>query len=88
MLSRMMLKLFGKRIIEGTLQKYGISKAKVILVVDVLLYATEAIAPQFGWHVDFGQLKEALLAAGLWAARDGQSTVIGKTDATASTPDA
>ena len=71
MLARILAKLFGKAIVDGTIKKLGISKAKVILVVDILLYASEALAPVFGWQVNFGQLKEGLLAAGLWAVRDG-----------------
>jgi len=74
MLAKILAKLFGKTIVEGTLKKLGVSKAKVIMGVDILLYAAEALAPAFGWQVNFGQLKEALLAAGLWAVRDGMDS--------------
>jgi hypothetical protein len=74
MLVNLMIKLFGKGVVDGQLKKWGISKTKVLMVVDIALYAAEAIGPQFGWQINFGEIKEALLAAGLWAARDGMKS--------------
>lgn len=73
MLTRLLIKLFGKKIVDGALEKYGISKTKVIAVIAVALYAVDALAPAFGWNIKIDEdLKQALIAAGLWSLKDGQ----------------
>jgi steroid 5-alpha reductase family enzyme len=72
MLMKIVVKLFGKKIIDGALEKWGISKTKVVAVVGVLIYAVESLAPAFGWEFKIDpELKSALIAAGLWTLRDG-----------------
>lgn len=73
MLMKMLIKMFGKKIVDSHMQKWGISKTKVVAVVGVLLYAAESLAPAFGWDFKVSDdLKQALIAAGLWTLKDGQ----------------
>lgn len=73
MFAKILIKLFGKKIVEGALEKYGLSKTKVVAVIGVALYAIESLGPVFGWDIKIEPgLKEALLAAGLWTLKDGQ----------------
>lgn len=72
MIMKLVVKLFGKKIVEGALEKWGISKTKIVAVVGVILYAVEALSPAFGWDIKISDdLKQALLAAGLWTLKDG-----------------
>lgn len=66
-MKKLLLKLFGKRIADGFLEKSGISKAKVSAFIFGALIILEQA---FGVNVP-PELKELLAAFGLWAIRDG-----------------
>lgn len=72
MLMKLVLKLFGKKIIDGAVEKSGMSKTKVIAVLAVLVTAVETLAPAFGWNIKIPpELLQLLAGAGLWTLRDG-----------------
>lgn len=76
MMNRILFKLFGKKIIDGTLERYGVSKTKVVAIVAVLVYAVDTLAPVFGWNIHIpDDVKGALMAAGLWSLKDGQPAI-------------
>lgn len=70
-IQKILMKLFGKTVDED-LQKMGVSKTKIAMVVAILIPAIEQLSVQFGhpFHVPQG-IKDALIAMGLWALKDG-----------------
>ncbi len=73
MLMKLVIKMFGKKIIDGKLEDWGISKTKVVAVVLVAIYGVETLAPAFGYP-DFKipqELKDMLMGLGLWTLKDG-----------------
>lgn len=70
-IQKILMKLFGKTVDED-LQKMGISKTKVAMVIAILIPAAEQLFTVLGhpFHVPQG-VKEALMAMGLWALKDG-----------------
>ena len=75
MLMKLVLKLFGKKMVEGAVEKSGLSKTKLIAVLAVLVTAIETLAPAFGWNIKIPpELLQLLAGAGLWTLRDGMDT--------------
>lgn len=72
MLMKLIVKLFGKKIVDGAVEKSGLSKTKVIAVIAVIVTALETLAPAFGWNIKIPpELLQLLAGAGLWSLRDG-----------------
>ena len=70
-LKNMLLKFIGKKV-GGQIQKWGISKTKLVSIIGVLMYSIDRLAPAFGWDVKLGfSEKELLEFLGIWALRDG-----------------
>lgn len=71
LIKRIVLKLFGKKVDEE-LQKFGISKTKVAMIVSILLPAVEQLSATLGHPIVIPQsYKDMLVAFGLWAMKDG-----------------
>ncbi len=70
-IQKIAMKLFGKTI-DKDLEKFGISKTKVAMIVAILIPAAEQLSVALGhpFHVPQG-VKDALMAMGLWALKDG-----------------
>ena len=73
-LKNLIIKLIGKRL-DGQLDKWHISKTKVVAVVSGLVAAYQGIAPTFGWPPIPDDTFKILAALGLWALKDGQNPV-------------
>lgn len=72
MFLKLAIKLFGKKVVDGAIEKTGVSKTKLIAVVAVLLTAVETLSPAFGWDIKIPPEVYTLLAgSGLWTLRDG-----------------
>ena len=68
-------KLIGKKIL-GQLEKWGVSKTKVLSVLGVLVGVYEALAPVFDWPKAVGleakEIIEILFGSAVaWSLRDG-----------------
>ncbi len=71
MLMRLAIKLFGKKLIDGGIEKIGLSRTKLIAIVGGLIVLVEQVLPAFGVAVVIPpEVKEFLLAAGLWTLSD------------------
>lgn len=76
MLIKLVLKLFGKKLIDGGIEKIGLSRTKLIAVVGVLITAIEVLAPAFGWNIKIPPEVYTLLAgSGLWTLSDKKDSV-------------
>lgn len=75
MLKNMLMKLIGKKL-DAKMEKMGVSKAKVIAVVGVILYAIQALSgPVFNHPIEIPTgVLEILASLGLWSMRDGSNT--------------
>ena len=74
MLKNLLLKFIGKKV-QGKLEGWGVSKAKLVAVVGVLLYGIERLGPAFGFDLKIGFTEKELLEfLGIWALRDGMDT--------------
>ena len=72
MLKNILMKLFGKKIVEGAIEKSGMSKTKIIAIIAAIIYAIETLAPAFGWDIKIPDgLFELLASTGLWTLREG-----------------
>ncbi len=57
---------------RATMQKHGISKTKVAMVIAILLPCIEQVSDAVGHPIKFPQeLKDGLIAVGLWSLKDG-----------------
>lgn len=69
-------KLIGKNIkttVDGELEKFHISKAKVAFILSGIVTAAPIVAPVFGYTIPPEYLAvsyKLLMGAGLWAMRD------------------
>ena len=80
MLMKLILKLFGKNIVEGYLVKAKVSKTKVVAIVAGVLFIVEKTLPAFGVNFQIpNEVYELLAATGLWTLSD-------KMDSQPSTP--
>lgn len=71
MLMRLAIKLFGKKLIDGGIEKIGLSKTKLTAIVGGLILISQYVLPAFGVNVVIPtELKELLAAAGLWTLAD------------------
>lgn len=74
MIKSLIARLIGKKV-SAQLEKWGVSKTKLVAVVGVALYGIERLAPAFGWDVKVGFTEKELLEfLGIWALRDGMDT--------------
>ena len=70
-IKKILVRVIGKRI-DANLEKWHISKTKVVCVVGVLVYAIQKLGPVFGYPVEIPtDVFEVLGALGLWAIKDG-----------------
>jgi len=66
-----LLRLVGKKMVDGELEKVGVSKAKLTAVVYILIQAVQVLGPAFGHPVNIPpEVFRVLEALGLWAVRD------------------
>lgn len=66
-----MLKLFGKKIVENNIEKYGLSKTKLTAAIYVIITAVEVLSPQWGHPIVVSpEIKQFLAGVGLWTLRD------------------
>lgn len=64
------IRLIGKRI-EGKLEAWGISKAKLTAIVGVIIMAIDKLGPAFGHPIVIPpDVYKVLEFLGLWAVRD------------------
>jgi hypothetical protein len=66
------LKLVGKKMVDGELEKVGFSKAKLVAIIGVLVIAVQQLSgPVFGHPVTIPpEVFRVLEALGLWSVRD------------------
>lgn len=65
------LRIVGKKMVDGELEKVGVSKAKLTAVIYILIQAIEVLGPVFGHPVKIPQeVFRVLEALGLWTLRD------------------
>lgn len=75
LIRKLVLRLFGKKL-DAVMDKYGISKTKISMVLTILLPAIEQLSETFGHPVKFpSELKDTLMAFGLWSLKDGLEPV-------------
>lgn len=66
-----LLRAVGKKIVDGELEKVGISKAKLTAIIYVLVQAVQVLGPVFGHPVNIPpEVFRVLEALGLWSLRD------------------
>jgi len=66
-----LLKLVGKKMVDGELAKVGVSKTKLTAVVYILIQAIQVLGPAFGHPVNIPpEVFRVLEAIGLWSVRD------------------
>lgn len=71
MLFKLALKLFGKKIVDGAIEKTHLSRTKLIAVVGGLIFVIEKVLPAFGVNVVIPPEVYTLLgSAGLWTLSD------------------
>ena len=72
MLLKLAIRLFGKKVLDGAIEKFGLSKAKVAAWLMFGLPAIEAVSALVGHPVKIvtPEVKMMLEGAGLWAIRD------------------
>jgi len=65
------LRIIGKRMVDGQLEKVGISKTKLTAIVYVLIVAIQHLGPAFGHPITIPpEVFRVLEALGLWSLRD------------------
>ena len=65
------IRLIGKRVVDGQIEKVGLSKAKLTAVIYVIILAVQTLAPVWGYAVTIPQeIFRVLEALGLWSVRD------------------
>ena len=65
------LRIVGKKIVDGELQKVGVSKAKLTAVIYILIQAVQVLGPAFGHEIKIPpEVFRVLEALGLWTLRD------------------
>lgn len=70
-IQKIALKLFGKKIVENNIEKFGLSKTKLAAAIYVVITAVETLSPAWGHPVVIPPVvKEFLAGVGLWALRD------------------
>lgn len=70
-LKKMIVKVFGKKIIEDGIEKSGISKTKLTAIVFILITGIEQASAAWGHPIVIpAQIKELLAGVGLWTLRD------------------
>lgn len=70
-IQKIALKLFGKKIVENNIEKYGVSKTKLAAAVFVIITAIETLSPAWGHPIVVPPtIKEFLAGVGLWTLRD------------------
>ncbi len=72
MLAKLFMKLFGKKTVDGLIEKTGISKTKVVAFIGALISGYEILGPAFGWPKIPNEVYGLLGSLGLWALRDGE----------------
>lgn len=66
-----LLRLVGKKMVDGQLEKVGVSKAKLTAVVYIVIQAIQVLGPAFGHPVSIPpEVFRVLEAIGLWSVRD------------------
>jgi len=66
-----LLRLVGKKMVDGQLEKVGFSKAKLTAVVYILVQIAQVALPAFGVDVKIPpEVFRVLEGLGLWAVRD------------------
>ncbi len=71
MLMKLVIKLFGKKIIENAIEKSKLSRTKVIAIVAGAIFVIEKVLPAFGVNVVIPPDVYTLLASvGLWTLSD------------------
>ncbi len=71
MLMKLIIKLFGKNILEGYLVKSKISKTKIVAIIAGVMFIVEKTLPAFGVNVQIpNEVYEMLAATGLWTLSD------------------
>lgn len=66
-----LIRVVGRKVVDGELEKVGFSKAKLTAIVYVLITAVQTLGPAFGWDVAIPpEVFRVLEALGLWAVRD------------------
>lgn len=65
------LRIVGKKMVDGELEKVGFSKAKLTAILYILITAIQTIGPAFGHPITIPpEVFRVLEALGLWAVRD------------------
>jgi len=65
------IRLVGKKMVDGELEKVGVSKAKLTAVIYVVVLAIQTLGPAFGHPVNIPpEVFRVLEALGLWSVRD------------------
>lgn len=71
MLTNLIMKLFGKKVVEDYIVKHKISRTKIIAVVAGCMFIAEKVLPAFDVHVAIPkEVYELLGATGLWTFSD------------------
>ena len=70
-IQKIALKLFGKKIVENNIEKYGVSKTKLAAAIFVIITGVETLSPAWGHPIVIPPaIKEFLAGVGLWTLRD------------------
>jgi hypothetical protein len=74
MFQKLIIRIIGKRL-DANLDKWGISKTKIVAIIGVIIYGVEHLSPVFNHPITVpNDVYSVLGALGLWTLRDGQDT--------------